>query len=496
LVAITFIILAQPTNALAGTCTGSLQAKIDVAPAGGTVTAEPCIYREQVTISKPITLKGQPGSEIRGSDVWTGWTYSGGYWRSSKTLPLFPQGPEVQCMPNTSRCLWPEQVFFDGKPLYQVASDPTNGQFAVDAERRVVLKDDPRNRFVEVTVRRYWVLGKTANVTIEGFTMKHAANEAQSGAIMNRMGRLGDAYDNWTVQNNRLSDAHGAMVSLKGDVRHYATGLKILNNDLYGGGELGIHGVVTQGEIIQGNEIHHNNTEDFNILWWEGGGLKILYAKGLVVDSNRVYSNKGNAVWCDTDCLNVTISNNRIHHNFRRGIHYEISESAKIFGNVVWENGWGIREDIKGAGIGVSNSRNVEVYANTLAWNADGLVVYAQDRESMAYDNVYGVYVHDNTVLAKDYASDPTSNYGLAWYQGPYSNQMFDSASNNRGAYNKYWYPDAESSLVRYEWKKTGYAKLANFNATPGEENGRYLTQSEKDAVVSNKGIPANPEPH
>jgi hypothetical protein len=36
---------------------------------------------------------------------------------------------------------------------------------------------------------------------------------------------------------------------------------------------------------------------------------------------------------------------------------------------------------------------------------------------------------------------------------------------------------------------------LVGFDITRGEENGRYLTQSEKDAVVANKGIPANPLP-
>src|SRR5215207_9462106 len=126
----------------ATTCTDSLQDKLDAAAQGTTVRAEPCVYREQITITKPITLQGQPGSEVRGSDVWTDWTYSGGYWRSSKSLPTFPQ-TEVRCMPNTSRCLWPEQVFFDGKALAQVASEPQSGQFAVDSGRRVLLEDDP-----------------------------------------------------------------------------------------------------------------------------------------------------------------------------------------------------------------------------------------------------------------------------------------------------------------------------------------------------------------
>jgi hypothetical protein len=53
----------------------------------------------------------------------------------------------------------------------------------------------------------------------------------------------------------------------------------------------------------------------------------------------------------------------------------------------------------------------------------------------------------------------------------------------------------SESSSTRFEWNQSGYDKLVNFNVTRGEENGRYLTQSEKDNVVANKVIPANPLP-
>jgi hypothetical protein len=72
---------------------------------------------------------------------------------------------------------------------------------------------------------------------------------------------------------------------------------------------------------------------------------------------------------------------------------------------------------------------------------------------------------------------------------------MFDPTSNNRGEGNAYWYPDPEGGPVRFEWEKTGHPKLEDFNATSGEEGGRYLTQTEKDAVVADKNIPADPEP-
>jgi parallel beta-helix repeat protein len=271
---------------------------------------------------------------------------------------------------------------------------------------------------------------------------------------------------------------------------------------------------VGDGGVVRNNSIHHNNTEyfcyasrDCTVVSTSGqisqqaglkeaGGMKLAGdIQHLTIDGNVVSHNMGNGVWLDVDTFDVAISNNRIDHNARRGIHFEISAGGKIFGNVLWENGWGTPADVDGAGIGISNSSAVEIYSNTLAWNADGIAVLSRDREGTAHDQVTDVFVHDNTVLQED-ARTPadTRTIALGWIQS-WSTQMFAPVSNNRGVNNRYWYALPESSLVRYVWK-SNYASLVSFNATPGEEGGRYLTQSEKEAVVASKGIPANPEPH
>ena len=54
-----------------GTC-GSLQAIVNAAAAGSTVTAPACTYRETVTINKPLTLVGY-GATIDGANVRTRW---------------------------------------------------------------------------------------------------------------------------------------------------------------------------------------------------------------------------------------------------------------------------------------------------------------------------------------------------------------------------------------------------------------------------------------
>ena len=178
-------VLASAPPAREADYADSLQAKVDAAPAGDTVKAEACIYREQVSITKPLTLVGQPGSEIRGSEVWTSWTAWGDKFVSSKTLPDFYQ-EDVSCQEGTQRCAWPEQVFMDGKPSMQVAPDANlaSGQFKVNASRTVVLGSSSTGKTVEVTVRKHWITVTTSadGVTIRGLTMRHAANDWRCGA--------------------------------------------------------------------------------------------------------------------------------------------------------------------------------------------------------------------------------------------------------------------------------------------------------------------------
>src|SRR4051794_37640273 len=49
-------------------CPGTLQSLIDATPTGGTLTAPPCVYRETVTISRPMVINGY-GAVIDGRDT-------------------------------------------------------------------------------------------------------------------------------------------------------------------------------------------------------------------------------------------------------------------------------------------------------------------------------------------------------------------------------------------------------------------------------------------
>ena len=75
-------------------------------------------------------------------------------------------------------------------------------------------------------MRNRWIDVQSDGVTIQGFRMRASANEAQIGGIGNQ------SRSNFVLQDNVLSDAHGAIVSLGG-----GSNLKLLRNDISRGGQ-------------------------------------------------------------------------------------------------------------------------------------------------------------------------------------------------------------------------------------------------------------------
>ena len=467
------------------TCTDSLQAKIDAALTGSTVSVRgDCIYRQQVSISKALTLVGQSGAEIRGSNVFSGWSAAGGNWVSSSTVPTLGTNPSgASCQPNTSECTRPQQVFINGTPQTQVAVgvDPAAGQFALDSARRVVLGSDPSGKQVEVTVRQRWVRVNAGGVTIDNIDMRHAGNGAGYQAAL-----LDDRGSNFTIKNSQLSYAHGAVLGMSG-----GSNMRAENNDIHHGGQLGIHsyGGTT---ILTNNKIHDNNFADYNS-GWEAAGLKATFQSGSQWTNNEVYNNAGTGLWCDLKCDSVTIANNRIHHNEKSAIFYEISSRGTIRDNVVWENGWRYAGGAWAGAIRAVNCDGCEIARNTLAWNYSGISVVATPRteQPLTRNN----WVHDNRIYFKDYPSSVANNscnrpLALAYCQS-YASTIY--SSNNRGNTNRYYFPTAEGTIARYHWGGIGYTRLSDFNGALGEEGASYLSTAEKDSALSSLGVPTSP---
>jgi parallel beta-helix repeat protein len=451
---------------------------VNAAAAGSTVSVPACVYRELVTISKPLTLVAQPGAEIRGSDVWSGWTTSGSTWLSTSTVPAL-YNPGGTCAPGSSRCMWPEQAFFDGAALTQVAttSTPGAGQFKIDGSRRIVLGQNPAGHTVEVSVRQNWVWVASSDVTIDGFTMKHASTSVQGGGILVGGSWVG-AVNRVTLKNNVLSDTHGRNIQLEGGVGH-----RVLNNNIFRAGNIGIGGSGGSDWVISGNYIHHNNTEGFDP-GIESGGAKILWVNGLTVSNNEIaYNDRG--FWTDTGVVNATFSNNRLHDNTLNGLFLESSHYLTVTGNAAWENGWLGSGWAWGGAITLASSDHANVYNNTVAWNADGITVISQSRTDD--DPHVENNVHDNTVAMSPRSGD-TGAYATGWVMD-WAGVLFNASSNNRGTNNHYWYPMTENGQTRFAWNG-GKTRLTDYLATPAETSTTYFTNAQKDSALSALGIP------
>lgn len=317
------------------------------------------------------------------------------------------------------------------------------------------------------------------DVTIEGFEITATVNPAQDGAVRVRNS------DRFTLRNSHIHHTGGACISVAGGSGH-----RIIDNELAYCEQEGFHLPSITDTLVARNRIHHNNPNNAYSSGWEAGAGKVSSgAQRVTFEDNDVYENVGFGLWSDYTAGGIVMRGNRVHHNTRAGIHVEISTGALIENNVVWENGWGHTTWGWGAGIIISSSRNVEVRNNVVAWNGDGIAVMSQNRGGDA-NVVSNVYVHHNTVAVAPQPSDGSAVSLLAWQQD-WAGVMYDPASNNRGAQNRYWHANPEPGS-RFEWSGTK-ATLSAFNETPGEEGGVYLTLAERDAVLSSVGIPLNP---
>ncbi|MFI5042106.1 MAG: right-handed parallel beta-helix repeat-containing protein, partial [Acidimicrobiales bacterium] len=406
-----------------------------------------------------------------------GWTAQGATWLSELTVPVL-DGAGGSCRSGTD-CQRPEQVFLDGTPLSRIDGTPGVGQYALDAERHVILGQDPTRHLVEVTTRTAWVIIAAPDVTVAGFSMRHAANKPQTGAILNTEGAGHD-----TIRHNMLAYAHGADVALD-----HGNDNLIEDNDVGYGGQLGVHlggdGTPStgSGNTVRGNHIHDNNIADFDPEW-EAGGMKATVQTGLLIDDNVVDRNAGPGIWCDIYCAKVTISGNHVSSNTYAGIFYEVSRGGTIEKNVAWSNGFGKNVGGWGAGILVSSSQDTAVIDNVAAWNArTGISVISQDRRDWPEVSATGDTVRDNTMVAA--AGSSLLYWGQDW-NGP----LYEPSSGNGGSGDRYWIAGSGGAPFRWE---VDIGSLDTFNSTPGEEGGTYLTDTEKDKVLTAAGVPATP---
>lgn len=146
--------------------------------------------------------------------------------------------------------------------------------------------------------------------------------------------------------------------------------------------------------LVELNEVHHCGS--IAELGSDSGGMKFAATgipgrarSGVTVRENHVHDCLGVAVWLDVNCAGDVIARNRLQgyadvdgeHHSRKGIHYEISAGpARIARNRIsgfrTEPG---RPHSTDAGISITSSQNVYVFANELTDNGGQAIHIRQD---------------------------------------------------------------------------------------------------------------------
>jgi hypothetical protein len=310
-----------------------------------------------------------------------------------------------------------------------------------------------------------------SDVTVNGLTVTRVrASDAYYGAVWTT------GVSRFTFRGGVARDSSPICISLNGGSGH-----RIIDSELSGCSKEGfMTNQVTDSSFV-GNHIHHNNT---SFAWdpeMEAGGGKAMFGARITFDRNTVHDNGGPGIWFDNGMQDVVASNNRVYHNDRAGIFFEIGSGANIYGNAVWDNGFGKAAWGYGAGITISSSDRANVHDNVLAWNARGVSVISQARNLSPHnDNV----VHDNVIIQS------AGSFVTGFYDD-HGGSLYSSSNNNRGYGNRYWVGVGEPSSDRFYWAGSRQS-LSSYNATPGEEGATYLSSAARDQALASAGIPGS----
>jgi hypothetical protein len=172
----------------------------------------------------------------------------------------------------------------------------------------------------------------------------------------------GVTYTNLAV-SGAINRCPGSNCGATGDGIHGGTAITATNVHVYDNGRTGFSS--TDGLTIKSSRLDHNGAVHGAM---DGVSAGVKSATALTVIDSMVDHNYGNGIWCDMQCGHFTVQGSQVTYNVSTGIHDEISEGPAVIANNVVQYNNSAGEDGHG-GIGVIDSKNVDVYGNTLGGN-------------------------------------------------------------------------------------------------------------------------------
>ncbi|HXH50644.1 MAG TPA: hypothetical protein VNM47_14985 [Terriglobia bacterium] len=182
--------------------------------AGASFVISPGIYRLQsIQPKNGDTFTGERGTILNGAQLLNAFQREGPCWVTQVAVKSL-RSYRGQCDATHAACMYPEDLFYDSKPLRRVASLSlvAPGAWYLDySTNKVYAGSDPGGHTVEMSVARAAFWGSASNVTIMGLTIEKYASIAGKGAI-NAIASLdgyGPVGTGWVVESNDLYLNHG-----------------------------------------------------------------------------------------------------------------------------------------------------------------------------------------------------------------------------------------------------------------------------------------------
>lgn len=513
----------------------SFQAQVNATASGGILYLAPgYIYREAVTIGKPLTIIARGAASLRGTDDWsTGgtpgntWTAGGGTWTSSLTIPSMSTDSVQGSPPDSYSQQHREVVFVDGVGIKLVNATPTAGQWKLGATRTVILGFDPTGHKIEVATRGSVItLTTNSDFVLDGLDIRQCATSGTGPPAM--IDSSGITTAKFWIRNCMIGWSHGMGINPGGMTN---SNILIENSIFHDCGTVGIAGSSDTNAVFRRNIVFNCGLPLYG--WDPGfgsGGIKIAGSNGVDIDSNIAFNNQGVGLWVDVLVTRGVFRNNILWDNYGNGgaqISYEVSSFGVIRDNVIFrtpsQSGGLSAVDL---GIFVSNSRWVDIYGNLImhlpiAVKVAWFTSRTDDPPSGSTDNTHmgGITVHGNKIIGRYHANTisaqpNTSDLGIQYSDDGTGTYTTNVTSNTGGVLpgtsvadgNVYGYPalvnnGASFLEVQQEpdsrwWYDNGGVTQVNtianwISALSGRlgANSRYMTDADRVAELLKWGL-------
>jgi nitrous oxidase accessory protein len=306
------------------TCAGAatIQQRIDAAAPNETIRIESGVHPGSIVISKPVTLLGEPGAEIRGNG-------------SGKVVTIAADNVTLRGLRITGSGL---QLSDDDAAVFVVANNATIENCTIaDSLHGIYLKKVSGAQILNNQIQgktsvaqapaENMTAGKPSLLEIEKGVGQGAEN-CDTTVVANRRG---NGIHQWNcernlIRGNEISDARdGIYFSFTNNSR--------VENNLIRHVRYGLHYMYSDANIFENNTFTEN-----------AAGAAIMFSKNMVVRGNRFVSNRGyrayGLIFQSSD--NSRLEQNDISEN-AVGLSFNQCNQNEVVGNRVTRNYIGLR---------------------------------------------------------------------------------------------------------------------------------------------------------